>query len=81
MNFASSMQYNSNYNEQQPWNANQHQPAAMQSPQIDPSGLPSTAGDESLGAAVSGAASKQNSTERMRQDEGKNFDMTEWNVS
>lgn len=65
------MQFNSNYNEQQQWNTNQHQPSAMQSPQIDQTGLPSTAGDDSLGASTSGAAScTQKSTERMRQDEG-----------
>lgn len=65
------MQFNSNYNEQQQWNTNQHQPSAMQSSQIDQTGLPSTAGDDSLGAITSGTSScTQKSTERMRQDEG-----------
>jgi histone-lysine N-methyltransferase MLL3 len=32
------MPFNSNYNEQQQWNSNPHQPSAMQSPQIDQTG-------------------------------------------
>lgn len=68
------MQFNSNYNEQQQWNTNQHQPAAMQSPQIDQTGLSSTAGDDSLGTIAPVPSScTQKSTERMRQDEGESI--------
>lgn len=66
------MQFNSNYNEQQQWNTNQHQPSAMQSPQIDQACLPSTSGDDNNGTIAAGTSScTQKSTERMRQDEGK----------
>lgn len=70
------MQFNSNYNEQQQWNTNQHQPSAMQSPQIDQTSLPSTSGDDNLSTISSVPSScTQKSTERMRQDEGKSCDM------
>lgn len=70
------MQFNANYNEQPQWNTNQHQPPAMQSPQIDQTGLPSTAGDDNLGTIATGPSScTQKSTERMRQDEGESTEV------
>lgn len=69
------MQFNSNYNEQQQWSGNQHQPTAMQSPQIDQTGLPSATGDDNIVASATGPSScSQKQSERMRQDE------SEWNL-